>query len=100
MKNYATQLPVTYEDEWIRSSGARTESPALQLVTASELEELRYAIIMGKLPTDLDIKLKGLEQGSLLHRSVEQNCRLFISLLLAAEQSSFTGASRADLDRQ
>jgi hypothetical protein len=75
------------------------ESAALQLVTAAELEELRHAIIMGRLPTDLEMKLKGLEQGSLLHRSVEQNCRLFISLLLAAEQSSFSEASRAELDR-
>ena len=97
MKNYA--ITSREVDPWIRSAGVQTTPSALHLVTVDDLEELRSALMRGGLPTDLEIKLRGLAQGSLLHQSVEQNCRLFTSLLLAAEQSSFNEASRADLDR-
>jgi len=99
MKNYAITSGQVREDEWIRSAGAQMTPSALHLVTPGDLEELRNALMRGALPTDLEIKLRGLAQGPLLHQSVEQNCRLFTSLLLAAEHSSFNEASRADLDR-
>src|SRR6266404_4330040 len=99
MKNYAMPTTEVRENEWIRAAGAQPTSSALHLITPNDLEELRNALMRGTLPADLEIKLRGLAQGSLLHRSVEQNCRLFTSLLLAAEQSSFNEASLADLDR-
>ena len=99
MKNYAITSGQVREDEWIRSAGVQTRPSALYLITPGDLEDLRSALMRGALPTDLEIKLRGLAQGSLLHQSVEQNCRLFTSLLLAAEHSSFNEASRADLDR-
>ena len=99
MKNYAMTSVEVREDRWnIPWVGNQTSSD-LHLVTPTEMEELRNALMKGKLPADLEIKLRALAQGSLLHQSVEQNCRLFTSLLLAAEQSSFNEASRADLDR-
>ncbi len=87
------------EDQWNIPWVGNQTSSALHLVTPTEMEELRNALMKTKLPSDLEIKLRSLAQGSLLHQSVEQNCRLFTSLLLAAEQSSFNEASRADLDR-
>ena len=87
------------EDRWNIPWVGNQTSSALHLVTPTEMEELRNALMKGKLPADLEIKLRVLAQGSLLHQSVQQNCRLFTSLLLAAEQSSFNEASRADLDR-
>ena len=87
------------EDQWNIPWVGNQTSSALHLVTPTEMEELRNALMKTKLPSDLEIKLRGLAQGSLLHQSVQQNCRLFTSLLLAAEQSSFNEASRADLDR-
>jgi len=97
MKNYA--ITSGEVDQWIRSAGALTTPSALHLVTVGDLEELRNALMRGALPTDLEIKLRGLAQGSLLHQSVEQNCRLFTSLLLAAEHSSFNeGVAPTSID--
>ena len=72
--------------------------PALHMVTPIELEEMRDALAKGRLPSDLETKLRRLAQGTLLHCAVEQNCRLFASLLLAAEHSSFNDASRVELE--
>jgi len=99
MKNYAITSGQVREDEGIRSAGVQTTPSALHLVTPSDLEELRNALMRGALPADLEIKLRRLAQGSLLHQSVEQNCRLFTSLLVAGEHSSFNEGSRTDLDR-
>src|SRR6266404_1675654 len=99
MKNYAMTSVEVREDQWNIPWVGNQTSSALHLVTPTEMEELRNALMKTKLPSDLEIKLRSLAQGSLLHRSVEQNCRLFTSLLLAAEQSSFNEASLADLDR-
>ena len=71
----------------------------LNLVTAQELQELREALMDGRPPRDLEIKLTRLENGSLLHRFVQQNARLMIALLVAAFSGSFREGTRAELER-
>ena len=61
----------------------------LYLVTDGDLQQMRNAIARGTMPTDFEAKLRKLAGGSLLHVSVEQNCRLFIALLMAAHDGDF-----------
>jgi len=72
---------------------------ALHLVNVHELQDLRSALAKGFVPPDLEAKLAKLAKESLLHQFVEQNCRLFIALLAAAEQRSFTEANPAATER-
>ena len=71
----------------------------LYLVTAHDVQGLRSALAQGKLPADLETKLARLAGGSLSERYVEQNCRLIVALLLAAQQNSFTKATPAERER-
>jgi hypothetical protein len=71
----------------------------LYLVTAHDVQGLRSALAQGRLPADLDSKLARLAGGSLSERYVEQNCRLIVALLLAAQENSFTQATPADRER-
>ena len=71
----------------------------LNLVTAQELRQLHEALLDGRPPRDLELKLARLGGGSLLHRFVEQNCRLIISLLVAAYSGEFRDANRPSLER-
>jgi hypothetical protein len=71
----------------------------LNLVTPQELEQLRDALLDGRPPRDLELKLTRLAGGSLLHRFVEQNSRLIIALLVAAYGGSFREANRGSLER-
>ena len=71
----------------------------LNLVTAQETEQLREALMDGRAPRDLELKLTQLAGGNLLHRFVEQNSRLIISLLVCAYAGTFRDANRASLDR-
>ena len=62
-----------------------------QMLNQSEdLRQMRNAIARGTTPTDFETKLRKLAAGSLLHRSVEQHCRLFIALLMAAHDGAST----------
>ena len=82
--------------------GAQMQVPRpglLHLVTAHDIQRLRTALAHGRLPLDFEAKLARLGEGSLIHRNVEQNSRLFFALLLAALECSFTGAAPADRDR-
>ena len=74
-------------------------SSRLNLVTAHELEGLRVELAKGRVPSDLEAKLNKLAAGSLSHRFIEQHCQTIIGLLLASEEGSFMGASRAERDR-
>jgi hypothetical protein len=69
------------------------------MVNAHELQELRAALAHGALPLDFQAKLARLAEGDLTHRFIEQNCRLFAALLVAARDGSFAAASRADCER-
>jgi hypothetical protein len=51
------------------------------------------------LPPDLESKLLKLSAGTLLHRSIEQNCRLFIAILQAAYAGQFPEAGADDCAR-
>src|SRR5208282_3217777 len=68
----------------------------LHLVTAQDVQELRLALVKGRLPADFEVKLSRLGEGSLVERYVEQNSRLFFALLLAAAESSFIRATPSD----
>jgi len=76
-----------------------SRSGLLHLVTPHELQGLRTALAHGRLPLDFEAKLDRLHEGDLIHRSVEQNSRLFFVLLLAALENSFTEPTPADRDR-
>lgn len=69
------------------------------LVTANDVQELRTALVTGKLPPDFEAKLARLAEGNLLERYVEHNSRLFFALLLASSNSSFRQASHSDRER-
>jgi len=71
----------------------------LYLVTAHDVQGLRSALAQGRLPADLETKLARLAGGSLIERYVEQNCRLFVALLLAAQKNTFTQATPVDRER-
>jgi hypothetical protein len=76
-----------------------TQSGLLYLVTAHDVQGMRNALARGRLPPDFETKLAKLRDGSLIHRYVEQNSRLFFALLLAALETSFTEATPADRER-
>jgi hypothetical protein len=82
-------------------SPARTlaSRPALLQWISHELEPLRDALARGGLPPDLLGKLKRLKDGDLSHHFIEQNCRLFAALLVAAEDGSFRDGSPAERER-
>ena len=83
-------------------SAALTLAPRpalLEWVTPHELEALRESLAQGHLPPEFLGKLRGLAAGSLSHRFIEQQCRLFVSLLLSAEHGSFRDISRAERER-
>src|ERR1035441_7234663 len=71
----------------------------LYLVTAHDVRGLRSALAQGRLPPDLEAKLARFAGGSLSERYFEQNCRLIVALLLAAQQNSFTKATPAERER-
>jgi hypothetical protein len=67
----------------------------LHLLSAQDVQELRTALVHGRLPADFELKLARLAEGNLSERYVEQNSHLFFALLLAAAHSSFTDATPA-----
>ena len=71
----------------------------LYLVTDQDLQQIRNAIARGTMPPDFEAKLRKLAAGSLLHRSVEQNCRLFIALLMAAHDGAFAEVDESERER-
>jgi hypothetical protein len=71
----------------------------MHLVTAHDVQELMSAVAKGRLPPDFEAKLTRLGEGSLMHRYVEHDSRLFFTLLLAALDSSFTEATPAERER-
>jgi hypothetical protein len=82
--------------------GAQTpvvRSGLLHLVTPHDVQEVRSALAKGRLPLDFEAKLARLHEGDLIHRYVEQNSRLFLVLLLAALESSFTESTLAQRER-
>jgi hypothetical protein len=71
----------------------------LQWTTPDKLEALRESLGRGHLPPDFLRKLRELAAGSLSHRFIEQHCRLFATLLLAAEHGSFREGGPAERER-
>ena len=69
------------------------------LVTPNDVQELRTALVKGRLPPDFEAKLSKLGEGNLVERYVEHNSRLFFGLLLAAVEGSFLKASASDRER-
>lgn len=71
----------------------------LHLLTSHDVRDLRDALARGTIPPDLEAKLARLANGDLVERFVEQNCRLFLALLLAAAEGSYRGATPAERER-
>jgi hypothetical protein len=71
----------------------------LYLVTAHDVQDLRRELAQGRCPADLEAKLERLASGSLNECYVQHNSRLFLALLLAALENSFTKATAADRER-
>ena len=69
------------------------------MITADDVQELRTALAIGRLPPDFEAKLTKLGEGSLIERYVEQNSRLFCALLQAALRSSFSSLTASDRER-
>ena len=89
-------------------AAGRVHSPARTLVsrqallhwiTPHELEALRDALARGGLPADFLGKLRRLKDGDLRHHFIEQNCRLFAALLVAADANSFRKGTPAERER-
>ena len=81
------------------ASLGQTTRHRLGLVNPHEIEDLRHKLARGQIPPDLELKLKKLSQGHLGHRSIEQNCRTIIELLLAGCQGVFNGANAEERER-
>jgi hypothetical protein len=76
-----------------------TRSSYLHLVRGTEVDELRLALERGQLPLDFESKLRRLDAGSLLERSVARHCRVFIELLIAAQNGLYIGAGPRECQR-
>ena len=83
----------------VRAQPPVVRSGLVYLVTPNDVQELRTALVKGRLPLDFEAKLAKLGEGSLIERYVEHNSRLFFALLLAAAESSFLKASASDRER-
>lgn len=69
------------------------------LVNTHEVEDLREELTRGSVPPDFESKLRRLAQSDLGHRFIEQNCRMIIALVEAAQSGSFKEASQEELER-
>lgn len=101
MRSWRSSILEDCATDQVRSAAQMTMARPglLYLVTAHDVQGLRSALAQGRLPADLETKLARLTGGSLSERYVEQNCRLFVALLLGAPESSFTEATPADRER-
>jgi hypothetical protein len=64
----------------------------LHLVTVHDVRNLRDDLAKGNIPPDLEAKLVKLAEGDLARCAIEQNCRIIIALLQAAQDGSFKEA--------
>ena len=71
----------------------------LHLVSTTDTEEFREALLQRKLPPEFEAKLSRLAAGDLLEQFVAQNCRTFFVLLLAVQGGSFEDVSLAARER-
>jgi len=101
MRSWRSSILEDCATDQVRSAAQMTMARPglLYLVTAHDVQGLRSALARGRCPADLEAKLARLSGGSLSERYVEQNCRLIVALLLAAQQNSFTQATPADRER-
>ena len=101
MRSWRSSILEDCATDQVRSAAQMTMARPglLYLVTTHDVQGLRSALAQGRLPADLETKLARLAGGSLSERYVEQNCRLIVALLLAAQQNSFTQATPADRER-
>ncbi len=101
MKSYTSSIAEDYSPG-LAGLGAHRSAAlpgALHLVGPHDFRAMEEALGKGQVPMDFEAKLEKLAQGSLLHRFVEHNCRLFIALLQAANDGSFASATRPDRER-
>jgi len=101
MKNLEHNVVAEYVENqtWMGGQDRTARPGLLHLVTEHDLGALRQALAKGEVPPDFAAKLLRLAGDSLLQRFVEQNCRLFIALLLAAQDGSFSQGGPAERER-
>jgi hypothetical protein len=101
MKSWRTSVLEDCVTDQVRSVAQMTMARPglLNLVTGHDVQELRSALAQGRSPADLEAKLATLAGGNLSERYVEHNSRLFVALLLAALENSFTKATPAERER-
>src|SRR5437899_1590182 len=101
MRSYTINGPADYAQShsWPKSNLPLPQPGVLYLVSAQDVQEMEVALAKGGLPVDFEAKLNRLAGESLLHRSVEQNCRLFIALLQATNSGLFRRATEAEKSR-
>jgi hypothetical protein len=78
---------------------APAKTNCLGMVTCTELTDLQNALVHGEPPLDFAAKLSRMAGEDLGLRFIEQNCRLFISLLTVVQDGSYTELSPAERDR-
>jgi hypothetical protein len=85
----------------VRSMAPMPVAPSglLYLVTMHDVQALHSALAHGRCPADLEAKLARLAGGSLSECYVGQNSRLFLALLMAAQENAFTKATPAERER-
>jgi hypothetical protein len=101
MKGYTMNVrdDYTLNESWLKPRLPVPQPGGLYLVSAHDVRGLEVELTRGNVPADFEAKLKRLAGDSLLHRSVEQNCRLFMALIQAAKEGSFRQASEAEKER-
>src|SRR5262249_53521529 len=82
-----------------KQTGSLPSPSFLCLLSSQEVENLRLWVTRGELPGDFEAKLQQLTKGSLLHQTLEQNCRLFFALLVAVAGKAFTQILPAQRER-
>jgi hypothetical protein len=92
--NNVSQKPPMSESTW------RVPAPNnLELVSQIEADELKKCLAKGALPHDFQTKLARLAGEDLAERYIEQNCRWFISLLIAAREGSYRELTNSDREQ-
>ena len=71
----------------------------LHVVDPCELRQLQECLARGTIPADFELKLENLAGSGLSHSYIQQNCRLFIALLISAAEGSFKPLSPSQWDR-
>lgn len=80
-------------------TGQLPETVYTRRITADDIVRMEAALEGEALPWDFEEKLRRLAAGDLLHSSIAQNCRLFLSVCRAARSGAFKIPTSAAYER-